>query len=195
MVEESKNEKMMVRGKAIASMPKFVNKNFGKEGYQKWLDAISVEAHSVYVLPIDLNEWYPLQDSLIKPCANVAQLFYSWDLKKASWDLGRFSADFGINSMYKLAIKMGSASFFLNKASEFMSSYYKPATISVGEIKDNYAELHITEFPEIDKTIEYRISGWTQRAMEINGCKNVNVEITQSLIDFKPFTEFVITWN
>jgi hypothetical protein len=195
MVEEAKKEKMEVRGKAIASIPKFVIKKFGKEGYEKFLDAISADAHSVFILPIKLNDWYPLQETLIQPCANIAQLFYKWDLEKASWELGRFSADFGIKTIHKLAIKMGSTEFFLNKASEFMSSYYRPATIGVGEIKNGYAELHITEFPEMDKTVEYRIAGWTQRTMEINGCKKVKVEITKSLCDLKSFTEMQITWK
>lgn len=200
MVNQNKNNvknnvKMEVRGKAIASLPKFVQKNFGQEGYEKFLDAITAEAHSVFILPIKLNEWYPLKETLIQPCANIAQLFYSWDLQKAAWELGRFSADFGIKNVYKLAIKIGSTDFFLNKASEFMGSYYRPATITIGEINDNYADFRITEFPEIDKTVEYRIGGWMQRTMEINGCKSVNVDITKSLTEGNSCTELRITWQ
>lgn len=195
MVAATSKEKMYVRGKAIASLPKFVQKNFGKEGYEKFLDNISAEAHSVFILPIKLNDWYPLKETLIQPCASIAHLFYKWDLKQAAWELGRFSADFGIKNIYKLAIKIGSTDFFLNKASEFMTSYYRPASISVSEIKDGYAELRVTEFPEMDKTVEYRIAGWTQRTLEINGCKNVNVDITKSLTSGNSFTEYKITWE
>jgi len=195
MVEEIKIEKMEVRGKAIASIPKFVSKNFGKKGYQQWLDAISAEAHNIYILPIKENDWYPLKETIIQPCANIAQLFYQWDLKEAAWTSGRFSADFSLSSVYKLFVKMGSASFFLNKATEYMNDYYRPAAVEVGEITSDTAIIRITRFPEIDKTIEYRIAGWIQRALEINGCKNVMIEIPNSLMDFKPCTEYKVSWE
>ncbi|MCU0287042.1 MAG: hypothetical protein MUF15_11680, partial [Acidobacteria bacterium] len=70
-----------------------------------------------------------------------------------------------------------------------------PSTIETAESKDGLAIVHITKFPEIDKTIEYRIGGWMERALEINGCKNVKVNITKSLTSFEPYTEYKITWD
>lgn len=192
---ENKNVKMEVSGKAIASIPKFVQKKFGKEGYRKWLDAISAEAHNIYILPIEMEQWYPLKETIIEPCANIAQLFYKWDLKQAAWDLGRFSSDFGIKTFYKRFIKVGSTQSFLNKASEFMSAYYRPTTIEALDLTESSGKLRIMKFPELDRTIEYRIAGWTERSMEINGCKNVNVEITKSLTEKYSYTEFLITWG
>ncbi len=195
IANENNSVKMEVSGKAIASIPKFVQKRFGKEGYKKWLDAISAEAHNIYILPIELDQWYPLKETIIEPCANIAQLFYKWDLKQAAWELGRFSSDFGIKTVYKLFIKVGSTHFFLNKAGEFMSTYYRPAAIQAMDLSESSGKLRITEFPEMDKTIEYRIAGWTERTMEINGCKNVKIEITKSMTSKSPYTEFLITWE
>ena len=193
MTEE--NGKMMVRGKALASIPKFVSKKFGKTGYQQWMDTISAEAHAVYALNIDHDEWYPLRETLIQPCANIAQLFFEWDLKKAAWDLGRFSADYGLNNVFKLFVKKNTVDIFINKASEYMSSYYKPAEIEVAEVSESNSIIRITKFPEMDKTIEYRIAGWIQRALEINGCKGVQVDIPASLTNMKLYTEFQINWH
>ncbi|MCP5049310.1 MAG: hypothetical protein GY940_19225 [bacterium] len=189
------NINMQVSGKAIASVPKFVVKNFGKKGYQTWLDSISADAHMVYAYPIKEDEWYPLRESLVKPCANIAQLFYQWDLQKAAWQLGRFSADFGAKNFYKLFAKTGSVKSFLNKTQEFMASYYKPASIELVESGDTNAMLRITQFPEFDKTIEYRMAGWMERTLEINGCKNIKINVPKSLADFKPCTEFHLSWE
>ncbi len=186
---------MEVRGRALKSIQKFVQKGFGQEGFDRWLDTISVEAYTVYSLPIDAGEWFPLKKLLIEPTANIAQLFYKWDLKEASWEMGRYSADFGLRGPFRLFFKIGSTKFLMNKASEILPMYYKPSTMEVAEYKDGLIRLHITSFPEIDKTTEYRIGGWTQRAMEINGCRNVGVEITKSLTTFDPVTEFQITWD
>jgi hypothetical protein len=195
MVEGDKKAKMLVSGKALIPMPKFVTKNFGKEGLERWLEAISVEAHRVFIFPIKPAGWYPLGDTLIKPTANIAQLFYNWDLKAAAWDLGRFSADSGLKNVLKLFVKLGPTQFFFNKATEFLTSYYRPSTIEIVEVKNNSGLFRITEFPEIDKAVEYRIAGWVQRALEINGRKNITIEIPKSLTDFKPYSEFRVSWE
>jgi hypothetical protein len=195
MIENNQEKIMEVRGKVIASIPKFVIKYFGKEGYEKWLDAISAEAHNIYILPIELKGWYPVQVTLIKPCANIAQLFYQWDLKKAAWELGRFSSDFGLKNIKRLFIKLGSTAFFLNKAPDFMNDNYRPAKMEAVEVTDSTAVLRLTEFQDIEKTVEYRIAGWTERTMEINGCKNIKIDITKSKTEFKPYSEFHISWE
>ncbi len=186
---------MEVKGRAIKSIQKYVREKFGQKGFDRWLDAISAEAYIVYSQPIDTNAWFPLKPILINPMANIAQLFYQWNLKDAAWEFGRYSADFGLKGPYRLFIKISSSKFFLQKASEFMSDYYRPSTIETTEYGDDFAVFRITKFPEMDKTTEYRISGWIERALEINGCKDVKVEITKSLTTFDPYTEFKINWT
>jgi len=186
---------MEVKGRALKSIQKYVREKFGHEGFDQWLAAISTEAYMVYSLPIDANAWFPLKTMLIDPMANIAQLFYHWNLKDAAWEFGRYSADFGLKGPYRLLIKIGSPQFFLQKGAEFMSAYYRPSTIETTEYGDGFGVVRITKFPEMDKTIECRIGGWIQRALEINGCKDVKVEITKSLTTFDPYTEFKITWS
>ncbi len=188
------NAKMKVRGKALIPMPVFIKRKYGNEGFQRWLDAISVEAHQVFISGIKSNEWYPLTETFTKPTANIAQLFYDWDLKTAAWELGRFSADFGLKYL-KLIVKIGSPTFLINKASEIMSSYYNPSKIEIVKTVDANVILRISNFPEMSKAVEYRIAGWIDRALEINGCKNVNIEIPKSLTDFKPYSEFRVSWE
>ncbi len=186
---------MEVKGSVIASIPSFIEKKFGKAGLANWMDHISEEARNVFSGDIDLEKWYPLTITLTEPMANIAHLFYEWDLKKASWELGRFSADFSVSSVKKLFFKFGSTKFFLNKAGEFMDGYYRPAKISPISVVDGEGIFHITKFDEIEKTVEYRIAGWIERVLEIAGNKNISVEVTQSLKDFKPYTEFLVKWE
>lgn len=195
MTEEIHVEKMQVKGKAIASIPKFVQKNFGKEGYKEWMDAIPAEAHSVFILTINPNEWYPLKETLIQPLANIAQLFYQWDIKKAAWESGRFSADSDSSGMFKLFSKAGSSNTFINKALENLEAAFQPIKCEASEINETSAKIVITRFPEIDKSIEFRIAGWLERYLEINGCKNVKIEIPKALSNRKPSTEFMCSWN
>ncbi len=186
---------MEVKGSVIASIPSFIENKFGKEGLTKWLDHISIDARQIFSEKIKEDNWYPLTISLTEPMANIAHLFYNWDLKKASWELGRYSADFSISNLKKVFFKIGSTTFFLRKAADFMNGYYRPASITPISVVDGEGVFHITKFDEIEKTIEFRIAGWIERVLEIAKNKNISVEVTQSLKDFKPYTEFFVTWE
>ena len=195
-MENSEEKKISeVKGAILASIPKFIKSKFGENGFSVFLTRISLDAKSIFQFPIDENDWYPAKVSLIEPMANIAQLFYDWDLKKSSWELGRFSADFSIKSFKKLAFKFGSTVFFLRKAAEFMDDYYRPAIIIAKKIENGEAVFHITEFPQIESTIEFRIAGWIERVLEIANNKNIKVVITSSLSKSDPYTEIVINWK
>lgn len=186
---------MRVRGSLLATLPKIIKKKFGEEGLDQWLTKISPEARELYLNSIDAREWYPMQSSLLEPFANVAQLFYHWDVKAAAWEFGRLSAEVRFKGIAKALMKIPSANFFINKGFEYMKSYYDPCRIEILENGDKKGVLRLLEFPEPSSTVEYRVCGWVQRGLEISGCKDVTVEISKSLVNLDPYTEFVVTWK
>ncbi len=186
---------MEIRGKALKSIQKYVRDKHGDDGFDKWTSAISVDAYTVYATDIDGNTWYPLKTLLIEPMANIAQLFFQWNIEEAAWELGRTSADYGLKGAKRLFVKLGSAKFFLQKASELITSYYRPCEAELPEYEEGRARIQITKFPDMEKSIELRIGGWIQRALEINGCKNVEVKVTRSIAKRDPLSEFLATWE
>ncbi|MCU0275376.1 MAG: hypothetical protein MUF02_00710 [Acidobacteria bacterium] len=184
-----------VKGVIIASTPKMILDKFGQYGLKKWLELISPGARRVYSSEINPEAWFPLKEMLIEPMANIAQLFYDWDLKKAAWDFGRMSADIRFHGVLKLLVKIPKTASLIEKAGEFLSSYYRPCAISVPMSDQKFCLLRISHFPELDKTTEFRICGWMERALEISGCKNVKVAITKSLTNFQPVSEYEIRWD
>lgn len=186
---------MDVKGTIISALPKHIREQFGKEGMQRWLNAITPQARAIFTSNIDEGGWYPLKTALIEPFANLAQLFYNWDLKKAAWEFGRFSAESRFKGMALIMAKLGSLNLFVSKAGDYLLSCYRPCAVEVPENADKKALVRITHFPEMDKSTEFRIAGWMQRGLEINGCKNVQVEILKSLVNLDRYTEYRLTWE
>jgi hypothetical protein len=184
-----------VKGVIIASTPKIILDKFGQYGLRKWLELISPDARRVFSADIDLETWFPLKQLLIEPMANIAQLFYDWDLKKAAWDFGRMSADTRFHGLLKLLVKIPRTNSLVEKAGEYLGSYYRPCTISVPLSDTKYCLVRISHFPEMDKTTEFRICGWMERSLEIAGCKGITVEITKSLTNFQPVSEYELRWK
>jgi hypothetical protein len=184
-----------VKGAIIHSIPKSILDKFGQYGLKRWLELISPYARNVFSSPVNQEAWFPLKETLVEPMANIAQLFYDWDLKTAAWDFGRLSADVRFHGVLKLLVKIPSATSLINKAGEFLASYYRPCSIYVPVSEPKFCVVRITQFPELDKTTEYRICGWMERALEISGCKNVRVEIIKSLTNFQPVSEYELRWD
>ncbi|HEX7502294.1 MAG TPA: hypothetical protein VF451_02645, partial [Acidobacteriota bacterium] len=177
------------------STPKIILDKFGQYGLKRWLELISPQARRVFSSDIVPEAWFPLKDMLIEPMANIAQLFYDWDLKKAAWDFGRMSVDSRTPGVLKLLAKIPKAGSPIEKAVEQVASHYRPCTISVPMSDQKSCLVRISHFPEMEKTTEYRICGWIERSMEIGGCKGVKVDIIKSLTNFQPVSEYELRWN
>ncbi len=184
-----------VKGVLIQSTTKIILNKFGQYGLKRWLELISPSARRVYSTDVDPEAWFPLKETLIEPMANIAQLFYDWDMKAAAWDFGRMSADVRFHGILKLLVKLPSPNTLVNKAGEYISSYYRPCNIYVPVSEPKFCMVRVNHFPELDKTTEFRICGWMQRALEITGCKEVTVDIVKSLTNFQPVSEYELRWK
>ena len=111
---------MEVKGTVIHTIPKSILNIYGPYGLKRWLELISPDARRVYSSEVDIEAWYPLKKILIEPTANIAQLFFDWDLKAAAWEFGRISAEARFKGLLKIAVKIGSPNFFVNKAGEYL---------------------------------------------------------------------------
>ncbi len=185
---------MEVNGAAVLSLPLFVKGNFGDEGFQRWLNALSEHARKVYSAPIFQSGWYPMQEILIEPTKKICELFYQGDLKGA-WECGRHSAEHGLRGIYKVFVRLSSPEFLINKASIILPTYYRPSSMKVMENVRGHAVVRVEDFPGMHKVIEFRMAGWMERALEISGCKNVQMKIICSITEGAQYTEFEGSWS
>ncbi len=184
---------MEIKGTAVKSIYNFVKERH-KEKLQLWLDALPAEAKNIMQNPILATDWYDLNKGCVLP-TTALKVLYNNDVKKAAWESGRFSADSALTGIYKVFIKVSSPNFIISRAGKIFETYYRPSKIEVVSNVGKTVNLHITEFPEPNKVIDYRIAGWMERALEINNCKNVRVNLPQMMSGGFNVTEFDISWE
>lgn len=184
---------MKIKGLTIRTTPDFVKKNFPSR-YNEWLNALPASSKEIMTNHIVVNEWYPIVESLTTPLRIVGQVFYNNDWKKSSWEMGRYDAEDALTGIYKLYVRMGSPNHLISRAGRIMAAYYDDTEIKVVQSDKNKVVMHIVRFDQPDEVIEYNIAGWIQRALEISGCKDVQISITKSLARKEAVSEFVITW-
>lgn len=185
---------MKILGATIISMQSFILSNFGEESYNEWFRHLPEESQEILRSHPKIDEWYPLIDGFSEPTRVLCEEFYRGKLQGA-WELGRFSADFGMNTLMKIFLRVSNVSFIVKRASQIMTRYYDPCKVEIIESGPREAVMRVVEFPEMTPYIENRIAGYIQRAVELTGGADVNVFIGPSLTKAHPYTEFKVQWK
>jgi len=180
-----------VKGTSVYTVPEFVRRKFGSR-YDEWLDSLSPSSRKIIEGAL-AYDWYPLQEALIEPTEKFCDLFYGGE-EKGALEMGRFSAEFALKGIYKIFVKIGSPSFVISRASQIFSTYLRPGGMEVVERSSKRVVLHVV-LPESHGLLDLRIAGWMERALEMSGAKEPEIEITRSITKGDTVTEFVARWN
>jgi len=184
---------MDVKGTAVVSIPEFIQSRFPSR-MEEWLDALSAGARAIVSKKILASSWYPLSDAVLEPTQKLCDLFYDGQ-DKGAWEAGRFSADHGLQGVYKVFVKVATPQFLISRAGRIFSSYYRPSSIEIDEVGAGAVIMRIVEFPEPDRLIEARIGGWVERALEICGCRNLEITTPRSMTAGESVTEIKAQWE
>jgi len=185
---------MSAKGTALAVLPLFVKEKFGEEGQRRWLEKLSPEAAKLFSGPIMPSKWYPIEEFYLNPTRAICDLFYDGNPTGAR-EIGAYSADYALKGVYRSFVKLTSLPFFIKRTATMLQTYFNPCTAQLVLIEPKRAALQMQEFPKPSLYAEMRIAGWTQRALEIHGCRNPKLEITRSLARGDAYTEFYGTWD
>ncbi|MFO8068151.1 MAG: hypothetical protein R6U11_11270 [Bacteroidales bacterium] len=184
---------MKVKGTAVKTIPEFI-KSVNAEKYKEWMSQLPDKSKAIFIEGALSSEWYPIEDAIIQPTKLMSEICYNHPTKGA-WECGRYSAEASLKGIYKFYVKMSSPGHIIDRAGRILQAYYDPSELSVVSKGKQHVTLHITKFPKPDDIVEHRLAGWMEKALEISGCKDVNIKIPQSLTKGHRYTEFAITWN
>ncbi|HBE72607.1 MAG TPA: hypothetical protein DDW31_00620 [candidate division Zixibacteria bacterium] len=185
---------MEVKGTGIVVLPEYVRRRHGEAAYIRWLGSLPESSRNLFQSTVRLSDWFPADESYLGPTAAACRMFFA-DEAAGARELGRFSADYALGGVYRMFLRLGSAGFFIGRAASMLSAYLRPCRSRVESVEDGRAVVQITELPGIHRLLEHRVAGWIQRALEIHGCREVEVAVTRSLAGGDAATEFLITWS
>lgn len=185
---------MEIKGVAIQATKQFIIEKFGEKEFLRWLESLSPEAKTVYSKDILPNVWYPLTKICSEPRQKMCDLFYGKDIKGCI-ELGEFSARYSLKGVYKILIVITTTSYLVKKVAQTSSMYYKPSKYVVVSDKDKKVVIHIEDFPEPSKAIEYTNLGYLKGALEICGYKGVKVQLTKSLTNGDVYSELIVSYD
>jgi len=173
---------MEIKGTSVKITKEFVKSKFPLE-YEKWMKMLPPNSFKILNDTIKANEWYELTPSVIHPTQVMAKLFYKNDVKKASWELGNYSAKIALTGIYKMFLMVTSVKYVLDKARNVWGTYYRPCEFYLEESSQHRAVIRIEGF-KIDGTIIFhRLGGWLDGLYELTKQDTKKIDIS---IQYKP---------
>lgn len=185
---------MHVKGTAVKSIQEFVQTRHGDK-YADWLKAMPETSRQIMSKPVYVSDWYSAKDAAIEPTIAIGKIIFDGDIVKAGWETGRYSSEIALNGVYKVFVKMATPQFIIARSGKILPSYYDPSDISVKETGAKHVVLNISKLPVNHEVLEARIFGWIQKALEVTGCKNVQIKPIKSMAKGDSITELMITWD
>lgn len=185
---------MHVKGTAVKSIQDYVQTHHGDK-YAEWLKAMPEISRIIMSKPVYVSDWYSVKDAAIEPTIALGKVAFNGDAVKAGWETGRYSSEIALNGVYKVFVKMATPQFIIGRSGKILPSYYDPSELAVKETGAKHVILNISKLPINHEVLEARIFGWIQKALEVTGCKNVQINPVKTMTKGDSITELMITWN
>ncbi len=171
----------LVKGTGIIPVLEYIKEKFGKETLNIVLKKLPEDYQKELQDLYDVK-WYPLE---------ILSTLYDTILKelgqgdfKICREIGRYSAEYGLNKVYKFFLRLGSIKLFINKGPFMYSTYYKGSELKILKQEENYIEIQILDIKTSVAHLN-SIAGWMEKAGELVGAKSVKVELDTANAIFK----------
>lgn len=183
-----------VKGTAVKSTAAFLQDRMGRDGYAKLLQSLSSEESEILSGTLLQSDWYPF--SLLVHLMKSAEKSLPPNAGHSlAWELGRFSAEYGLNSVYKIFFKVADVGYILRKASSLFPAYYDTGTLTILESGDHFAKVRVTGFDEWGVVFCDRLQGWMEKTVEMTGSKRVHMAHPICAARGGPHCEFHAEWT
>jgi hypothetical protein len=185
---------MEVKGIVAKSIAEFIKANYS-EHYTEWESSLPMETLAILEKRISLHLWHSVEFGAEKPTIALANMFFDGDVQKAAFNSGRYSAERAFNGVFKMLLIFMSPQMLIQKAPRLFGTFYKPSTTLITKHASNHITMVVKDMEKHSEIIEYRITGWVQRALEMSNSSDVHVDIIKSFAKGDDFTEFDIHWH
>ena len=161
-----------VKGSVLKSRLAFVEEHAGREGVQRVLDSLPEEDRKALKILLAV-QWYPfelgkrLDEAIVKIVGGGRPDFF--------WKLGEASAQQNLTTLHKNFLTAGRPHDFLAKAPQIYRLYYETGRREYAQTGPNSGVLTTFDAETFSAPDCQTVMGWYQRALELNGAKDVKV--------------------
>jgi hypothetical protein len=185
---------MNTKGTAVKAAREFVTRQYGTSGCEQWLRSLPEQSRSLLQKGLLASAWYPYHEALELPLQAICDQFYQGD-HRGAWDEGRFCANSDLHGIYRAFVKIATPNILVRNSAMIFGSYFNGATLKVAESTSGRVVVRLAKEGDASRYFDHNVAGWMEYALELCGCRDLNVSITATAADNGSHTEITMTWS
>jgi len=138
-------------------------------------------------------KWYPFEQ-FVELNETIDRLFGRGDLGLVK-QLGRYSADANLTTIYRLFFKVGSVQWILGRAVRLWGAHYDAGYFEVATRGNRAAVLRLRGFPTPHRVHCLAVAGFVERSLELSGGKRPIVEESKCRTRGDEHCQFDASWE
>lgn len=163
-----------VKGSALRASVAFLKERLSEGQWRDMLAKLSEADRQVIGETVLQSSWYDV--SLLYRLMDAARPMVSVPPGRTlAWEMGRYSAEYGLKTIYRIFFKVADPHFIIRKASQVFSNYYDCGAMENVATDPNAAHLRLTGFDQPSSDFCDRVQGWMERTLELSGAKMVSM--------------------
>jgi hypothetical protein len=183
-----------VKGTAVRASVAFLKERLGEEGWKGLLAALPEEDREIVGGPVLQSSWYEV--SLLYRLMDAARPRVAAPPGKSmAWEMGRYSAEYGLKTIYRIFFKVADPHFIIRKASQVFSNYYDCGKMENVVSDPHSAILRLSGFDQPRADFCDRVQGWMERTLELSGGKAVAMSHPKCLARGDDCCEYKGRWS
>jgi hypothetical protein len=181
-----------VKGSAMAARILWVELEYGAAGVARLVSHCHPDLRANIERGLVKSCWYPLAQ-FIELNEQVDRVFGRGDLALVK-QMGRFSADANLTTIYRLFFKVGSVQWILGRAVRLWSAHYDAGDFEVMTRGQRGAVLRMRGFPTPHRVHCLAVAGFMERSLELSGGKRPSLEEAKCRLRGDAFCQFDAGW-
>ena len=183
-----------VKGSALKSSLVFIQEKLGQEGLHHIVQELSASDAEILTSPILQSSWYEF--TILLSLMTVAEKKLPREGGNSpTWNLGRFSAEYGLKTLYRIFFKVADPHFIIGKATQVYATFYDSGEMRLISSDHGSATVRLAGFNQPHTLFCERLMGWMQRTVELSGGSSVQLEHPRCLARGDRFCEYVAIWK
>lgn len=162
-----------VKGTAVLASVAYLRERLGEAKYAELLALLSPEARATLQGTVLPSGWYELSHLVELMKRTEVQL--PRGARSLAWEMGRYSAESGLKTVYKIFFRVADVSFILKKVTQVFSNYYDRGTLEAKSFDAHSASIILRNFDQPSAYFCDRLLGWMERTVEMTGAKRVRM--------------------
>jgi hypothetical protein len=182
-----------VKGSTVLSRLQFLEERYGASAKQAVIASLSPEWQAVAAKGVPPHEWVPYEFYVD---INVAadRLHGRGDLALCR-EMGRFSAERNLPTLYRIFYRLGSPLFIFRKAARVWEVHYDSGRMVPVQEGERAIRLKMVDFEKPHRAHCLSVHGWAERSAELSGATLVHSEEERCRLRGDAACEIVMLWT